>query len=64
LNLVWTIKTTFFVVLNTVGVTQTRFSEAENIFYASETGFSITQKTAQKSPKELLYLIASVSQET
>ena len=55
LNLVWTIKTTFFLVLNTVGVTQTRFSEAEDIFYASETGFSITEKTLGEVPAAFVH---------
>jgi hypothetical protein len=35
----------FFLVETTVRVTQTLFSEAEPIFYASETGFSIPEKT-------------------
>jgi hypothetical protein len=31
-------------------VTQTLFSETEPIFYASETGFSITEKTVGEVP--------------
>jgi hypothetical protein len=39
-----------FLVQTTVGVTQTLFSETEPIFYASETGFSITEKTVGEVP--------------
>jgi hypothetical protein len=39
-----------FLVETTVGVTQTLFSEAEPIFYASETGFSITEKILGEVP--------------
>ena len=43
-TLVSTIKAKVSLVETTVGVTQTPFPEAEHIFYASETGFSITKK--------------------
>jgi hypothetical protein len=36
----------FFVVVTAVDVSQKHFSEAEPTFYASENGFSITEKTA------------------
>ena len=49
-TLVLTIKAMVFLVETTVGVTQTFFSEAEPIFYASETGFSITKKTLGEMP--------------
>jgi hypothetical protein len=39
-----------FLVQTTVGVTQTLFSEGEPIFYASETGLSITEKTVGEVP--------------
>ena len=46
--MVWTIQTMVLLVQTIVGLTQTLFSEMEPIFYASETGFSITQKTIGK----------------
>jgi len=44
-TLVLTIKAMVFLVETTVGVTRTLFSEAEPIFCASQTGFSIAEKT-------------------
>jgi hypothetical protein len=48
--LVWTIKTMVFVVKTTVGVTQTLFAEAEPIFCASATGFSVMEKPVGEAP--------------
>jgi hypothetical protein len=47
--MVWTRKTIAWIVQTIVGLTQTLFSEMEPIFYASETSFSITQKTIGQS---------------
>ena len=41
-TIVWTIQTMFFVVQTIVGLTRKHFSEAEPIFYASQTGIFIT----------------------
>jgi hypothetical protein len=49
-NLVPTIKTMFSLVETTVCGIQTLSSEAEPIFYASDTGFSIKEKTAGEMP--------------
>jgi hypothetical protein len=48
--MVWTRKTIAWIVQTIVGLTQTLFSEMEPIFYASETGFSITEKILGKVP--------------
>ncbi len=44
------IKTVVFVVETTVSGTKALFSEAESIFYASETSFSVTEKTVGEAP--------------
>ena len=44
------VQTVVILVETTVGVTQTLFSEAEPIFYASETGFSMTEKNVGAAP--------------
>jgi hypothetical protein len=49
-TLVWTIKTIVFIVETRVCGTKTLFSEAEPIFCASETGFSITKKSVGEVP--------------
>ena len=48
--MVWTIQAMVFLVQTIVGLTRTLFSEMEPIFYASETGFSITEKILGKVP--------------
>jgi hypothetical protein len=53
----------FFLVQTIVGLTQTLFSEAEPIFYASEICFSITEKTVGEAPTAFMQpqpIIASV----
>jgi hypothetical protein len=44
-----------FVVETKVGVTQTLFSEAEHIFYAPETVFSITEKIVGEAPAAFVH---------
>jgi len=54
-TVVSTIKTMFFVIATPVGVTQALFREAEAIFYASQTGFSITKKTVGEMPAAFVH---------
>jgi hypothetical protein len=53
--MVWTIQAMVFLVQIIVGLTQTLFSEMEPIFYASETSFSIMQKTIGKVPAAIMH---------
>jgi hypothetical protein len=53
----------FFLVQTIVGVTQTLFSEAEPIFCAPETIFSMMEKTVGEAPEAFMQpqpIIASV----